>query len=181
MAGNDKATLFRPDDVVITLQEQEYRLVYDLNAFIEIEKIYDSVDSVLQMLLGATDGELPVIMYEDKEIEPDNVFVGEITLSAFILGNMPKKRATKHADTLNLLYIGLMHDYAIYNEHEEITGYSISKAKIGSMVTFSNLKEVTSKIVVAILKDLLPPREQEEVKNEEAPAPTRLANKNPEQ
>ena len=43
MAGNDKATLFRPEDVVITLQEQEYRLVYDLNAFIEIEKIYDYV------------------------------------------------------------------------------------------------------------------------------------------
>lgn len=164
---NEKTKLFKPDDLVITLGEDQFRLVYDLNAFCELEKIYDSVDTVLQMLLG-TDAapDLNQVRYNGALVIADEITIANIPLSMYI-SQINTKRTAKHADTLNLLWAGLLHDHAIYNEHEEITGYTISKTKLGSMVTFKNLRQINAQIVIALLRDLLPPGD--ESKNEEAP------------
>ena len=54
--ANEKAAIFKPNDVVIQLAEDySVRLVYDLNAFCELEKLYDSVDAVIQMILGTAE------------------------------------------------------------------------------------------------------------------------------
>ena len=66
----------------------------------------------------------------------------------------------KHTDTLNLLWAGCLHDAAIYNSFGEITGYTVSKARLGAEVTFRNLREVNGKIITAILRDLLPQDEK---------------------
>jgi len=165
---NDLTKLFKPDDVVIELDGEKYRLVYDLNAFCEIEKIYDSVDTVLQMLLGTANiPELDKVTYNDAPVNADEIAIDGVPLTEYIVKNSTVKKA-KHADTLNLLWAGLLHDHAIYDEFDEIKGYSISKAKVGAAVTFKNLREINAQIVLALLRDLLPPAD-ENTKNATAP------------
>lgn len=167
---NATTTLFKPTDVVLKLgeagDEKQYRLIYDLNAFCELEKMYDSVDSVLQMLLGVNETpDMNEVTYKGEPVLAEDVQVAGTALASYI-AKVNNKKEAKHADTLNLLWIGTLHDHAVYNDFDEITGYSISKAKLGAIVTFKNLREVNAKIVTAILRDLLPP--VNEAKNEEA-------------
>lgn len=171
--ANELASLFKPDDIKVKLNDEEYRLVYDLNALCELEKQYPSVDHVLQMLLGTPEtGNLGKVTYQGDTLDPEEVFIGDNTLAEYIMKNETADKA-KHSDTLNLLHAGLLHDHTTFNEDGEVTGYTISKAKVGSMVTFKNLREVNAQIVMAILRDLLPPQD-EESKNEEAPATPKL-------
>ena len=53
---NDDASVFKPDDVTVTIAGKEYRLIYDLNAFCEMEKMYDSVDRILNIKSKAWSG-----------------------------------------------------------------------------------------------------------------------------
>ena len=171
--ANELASLFKPDDIKVKLNDKEYRLVYDLNALCELEKQYPSVDHVLQMLLGSPEvTNIGRVTYQGDKVDSDDINVGEITLTEYITKNEASDKA-KHSDTLNFLHAGLLHDHTIFNEDGEVTGYTISKAKVGSMVTFKNLREVNAQIVMAILRDLLPPQD-EESKNEEAPAAPKL-------
>lgn len=163
---NEDASVFKPDDVTVTIAGKEYRLIYDLNAFCEMEKIYDSVDSVLQMLLGvSTNTDLTKVTFKGAPVNAEDITVADLPLTAYI-GKINKTKEAKHTDTLNLLWLGCLHDYTLYDEHEEIKGYSISKAKLGAGVTFKNLREVNGKILTAILRDLVP---SDSVKNAEAP------------
>lgn len=175
---NKETLVFKPDDIIITLDGKDYRLVYDLNAFCELEKIYDSIDYILQLLLGTPSiPDTGDITYNGAVVNPDEILIGETPLTTFILQNAPQEARAKHVDTRNLLWAGLLHDHAIYDEHEEIVGYTISKHQVGSMVSFKNLREINAQIVLAILRDLLPPGEEE--KNEEAPVrePIQLVSK----
>jgi len=158
---NESAAIFKPDDVVVTLEGQDYRLVYDLNSFCELEKIYDSIDSMLSQLLGAKKPTLENLTYLAKPVNPEDIKVGEETLVDYV-AKPTKSREIKYSDTLNLFWAGCLHDAAIFNGFNEITGYKISKAKLGSLITFSNMREINVKIVAAILRDLIP-------KNVEAP------------
>ena len=163
---NENAAVFRPDDVVVKLDEKEYRLIYDLNAFCEMEKIYDSVDSVLQMLLGTSAvPDLSKVTVKGEATNPDEVMIADVTLTTYI-NKVNRVKEAKHTDTLNLLWIGCLHDHTIFDDFGEIKGYTIAKAKLGACVTFKNLREVNGKILTAILQDLVP---SEEVKNAEAP------------
>lgn len=166
---NESAAVFKPTDSVITLGDVDYRLVYDLNAFAELEKIYDSVDSILQMLLGTSNApDLETITYKGNKAEASDILVAGTPLSIY-LEKLNKVREAKHTDTLNLLWAGCLHDAAIYNSFGEITGYTVTKARLGAQVTFKNLRDVNAKILATILRDLLPP---EEVKNAAAPEET---------
>lgn len=166
--NNRLATLFKPEDVQVELNGEKYRLVYDLNALCELETQYESVDYILQMLLGNPEAvNADLVEYMGEKIDPKEVTIGTQTLEAYIMRHEVTAKA-KHVDTLNLLHAGLLHDHTEFNEDGEITGYTISKAKVGSMVTFKNLREINAQIVMAILRDLLPPQD-EDSKNEEAP------------
>lgn len=163
---NENAAVFKPDDVIVKIGDVDYRLIYDLNAFCEMEKLYDSVDSVLQMLLG-TSGvpDLEKVTYKGAEVDPNDVMIGTEFLTNYI-NRINKVKEARHTDTLNLLWLGCLHDYTEFDEHGEIKGYTLAKATLGSKVTFRNLREVNGKILTALLRDLVP---SEEVKNAEAP------------
>lgn len=172
--ANENAAIFKPDDVVIELAEDyKVRLVYDLNAFCELEKIYDSVDSVIQMVLGTQENVDPEKLLTQVRIGDMPVDGKTITIAGTPLLDYLKKvhtKQAKHGDTLNLLWAGCLHDAAQYDQHDEITGYNISKSKLGSYVTFRNLREINAKIIVALLRDLIPPKNAEEPVEEELPA-----------
>ena len=171
--ANEKAAIFKPNDVVIQLAEDySVRLVYDLNAFCELEKLYDSVDAVIQMILGTAESVDPQklltqVKCGDMFIEGDKVTIAGTPLVEY-LSKVHAKQA-KNEDTLNLLWAGCLHDAAQYNEHDEIIGYNVSKAKLGSYVTFKNLREVNAKIITALLRDLLPAKNVEEAPVEAQP------------
>lgn len=165
---NNTAAIFKPDTITVELQGEEYALVYDLNAFCELEKMYDSVDDILQMLFGtASEDKSSVVSYNGTIINSDSVLIDDVPLSTYIAVNI-KKLTSKHTDTRNLLWAGMIHKFAVYDADGEITGYTLSKAKVGTMVTFKNLRQVNARVVTALLRDLFPA--DDEAKNALAPA-----------
>lgn len=168
---NDSVKNFKPDDVTIELGDKKLRLIYDLNSFCELEKIYDSIDDVIKMLLGAEDDfDLSNVTYCDAPALASDIKVGGLPLEE-ILKKVPSNTKPRSVDTLNLLWAGCLHDNAIYNEFGEITGYSIKKDELGALVNFTNIGKVTSGILVAILRDLMPatPDNDTDEKNAEVP------------
>ena len=163
---NDKAAIFKPDDIVIDFGDDfKVRLVYDLNSFCELEKMYDSVDTVIQMVLGTQEGVDPNALLTqvkcgDAFIDGNLITVAGTPLVEY-LSKVHAKQA-KHVDTLNLLWAGALHDHAIYDDNDDIVGYSITKKRLGSYVTFKNLREVNAKIILALLRDLIPAKNVEE-------------------
>lgn len=178
MEATNTAKFFKPDDIKVTLGDKEYRIVYDLNAFCELEKKYGSLDTILDLVLGKpSDVTVTVRMPSDDgqitlhdNFDTNNIVVGTTPLTA-LLPRLTEAKQSTLSDTLELLYAGLMHDTAIYNQHDEITGYSITKARIGSRVTLNNVREINSQIALALLRDLIP-AQSDESKNVEAPKPT---------
>jgi hypothetical protein len=153
---NETAAIFKPSVVSITLGDKEYTLKYDMNAFCELEKFYDSIDSIIQMLLGTgSEVNLGNVAYNGITIAPDDITIDKIPMSSFMKAQNQIKTA-KHADTLRLLWAGTLHDHAIFDEYGEITGYTISRAELGKYIGFANLREVNNKIATAILQDLIP-------------------------
>ena len=74
---NETTKLFKPDAVTVDVDGTEYRLVYDLNSFCELEKMYDSIDSILQMLLGGNNPpDLAKVTYCDAAVLADDIKVG---------------------------------------------------------------------------------------------------------
>lgn len=166
----NKALTFKADDVKIKLGDKEYRLVYDLNAFCELEKTYGSIDKILQLILGnPNEPQDRSVTVDGKEVDVNTVTVGGKPLAVLLDDMLGKRTSATHTDTLNLLYAGTMHDAAQYNAHDEIIGYGTSKAKLGSMVTLANVREVNAAIVAALLRDLVPAKNADEGKNTEAP------------
>lgn len=161
----EKQNIFKPEPVKLNLDGDEYALYYDLNAFCEMEKIYSSVDSVLQMLLGTdTKPDLNMVTYCDAPCLADDIKIAGIPLSEYI-GRLDTAREAKHSDTLNLLWIGCLHDHTVYDDDGNPTKYTISKAQLGAKVTFRNLREVNAKIVAALLRDLIPAVDEAAGKN----------------
>lgn len=166
MSVENSATIFKSSDIKVKLGDVEYRLVYDMNSFIELEKIYPTVDIVIQLVLGkSNDSAPPVVTYNGGDVLADEISVDGVPLSE-VLKKQRDIQATQK-DTLNILFAGLLHDTAIYNSFDEITGYTVSKTKIASQITFKNLREINTQIVLALLQDLVPA--EGETKNAEAP------------
>lgn len=166
---------FKPKPVMLTLGGTDYELIYDLNAFCEMETLYDSVDSVIQMLMGAPAPDLSKVTYNEAPVMPDDVKVDGKPLTEYI-NQLNNKTKAKYKDTLNLLWLGLLHDHTEYDADGEVSKYTITKAKLGSMVTLTNLREVNTKIMTAILRDLLPAlvEAQTGAKNEETQETTEV-------
>lgn len=172
--ANENAAIFKPDDVVVNLSDDyQVRLVYDLNAFCELEKIYDSVDAVIQMVLGAQENVDPEKLLTQVKVGEMPIDGKTVTIAGTPLLDYIKKvhvKQAKHEDTLNLLWAGCLHDAAQYDQHDEICGYNVSKSKLGSYVTFRNLRDINAKIIVALLRDLIPPKNVEPSAEEAQPA-----------
>lgn len=157
---NPKAQLFKPERIMIKLGDTEYELRFDLSAFCELEKTYRSTDELLQMLLGtAMNPDINKVTYCDAPVLADDVKVDQVPLSAYIAKNTNTAKAGQQ-ETLNLLWAGCLHNHQILNEQAEVTGYSITKAKLGSLVSLKNIAEVNAKIMEAILRDLIPDQEK---------------------
>lgn len=150
---------FKPQPVMVTLgkpgEEQDYELLFDLNAFCEMETMYESVDSVIQMLMGAPAPDLDKVKYNGAKVLAQDITIDGKPLSDYI-NQLANRSKAKYKDTLNLLWLGVLHDHTVYDEDGEVKKYTITKAKLGSMVTLTNLREVNAKIMTAILRDLLP-------------------------
>lgn len=158
---NELAALFKSDEITFVLDGEEFRLVYDLNAFCELEKIYPSMDDVLQLLFGTgAIPELDTVTYNGAQIRPEEVMIGRVPLTEYILKVSPSKQA-KSADTRNLLWAGCLHDSAVYDDFGEISRYTVSKTKLASAITFKNLREINAKIITAIIRDITPKAEDE--------------------
>ena len=163
---NEDTLVFKPDDVTVELDGTVYRLYFDLNSFCEMEKIYESVDSVLQMLLGTSAvPDMSRVVYKNEPVEASDITISGESLVAYI-NKINNVKAAKHSDTLNMLWLGCLHDHSIIDENGEIIGYSITKSKLGAGVTFKNLREVNGKILMVMLRDLIPPTS---AKNAEVP------------
>lgn len=150
---------FKPQPVLLKLgkpgEEQDYELLYDLNAFCEMETMYESVDSVIQMLMGAPAPDLDKVTYNGAKVLAQDIMVDGRPLADYI-SQLANRSKAKYKDTLNLLWLGVLHDHTIYDQDGEVAKYTITKAKLGSMVTLTNLRDVNAKIMTAILRDLLP-------------------------
>lgn len=168
--AENSANAFKPKPVVVTLGGKEYTLVYDLNAYCEMETMYPSVDYVVQMLLGTPAPDLAKVTYMDGPVQADDIKIDGQPLSQYIskLADTPK---AKYKDTLNLLWLGVLHDHTEFDEDGEVVRYTIKKGVLGKDVTLQNLREVNQAIMTAILRDLLPAlvgARQEDAKNAEA-------------
>lgn len=154
---NEAVNNFKPITISVVLGENEYVLKYDLNAFCEMERIYDSVDDVLKMLLGTDDvPDLDAVTYCDAPVLASDIAIAGVPLSEYIQKFNRGVRAPKHEDTRNLLWLGVLHDHSVFDEHGEIVGYTIGKAELGKHITLSNMREVNAKIVTVLLRDLIP-------------------------
>ena len=168
---NETVKPFKSEPVIIEFDNGEsFDISFDMNAFCEMEKVYGSVDTVLQMILGTgTAPDMSKVTYCDAPCLATDIKVGGILLSEYIskLSEVPK---AKHSDTLNLLWFGCLHDHTLYDDDGNVLKYTISKSHLGSLVNFRNLHEVNGKIVTSILRDLLPAmaEAQENLKNAEA-------------
>lgn len=149
----NSATIFKPENITIELGGDTYSIVFDMNAFCELEKIYKTIDAVIKKVLGKSTQEHKVF-YKDELVEASAITVDGKPLVS-ILATDDDSAATA-SDTLNILYCGLMHDLAIYNEHDEITGYKKSKREIASCITFKNIRDVNIKLAMAFIQDLVP-------------------------
>jgi len=160
--------VFRPNDTVFELNGNKYRLVYDMLAFCELEKIYGSVDEVLGMLFGDVAQKLePAVTYNDSPINIEEVKIDNVPLALVLAEKDKQQRVAKHSDTLELIWAGMLHDNAIYNSDDEIIGYKLTKRRVAEAMTFRNYRELNVKIVEAIMKDLAPGLGEGETKNEE--------------
>ena len=162
----NSSSLFKHEPVTIELGGNTYEIVFDMNAFCELEKIYKSVGNVLKKVLGSGRKEHKVF-YKDALIEAADVAVDGQSL-ALLLTQLDRQNDEESTatvtDTLNILYCGIMRDIAIYNEHDEITGYKISKAASGRCIDLKKIAECNLKIATVMMRDLLPT--EAEAKNE---------------
>lgn len=159
----NSATVFKPEPVQVTFGDNTYNIMFDMNAFVELEKIYSTVGSVIKKVLGNSKKEHTVTI-DGKKADPSTIMVDSAPLTQFLAKLDSEDSETTTSDTLNILYCGLMHDLAIYNEHDEIVGYKVSKQRIASYINFKNLKEINFKLVLAFIRDLVP--SENEAKNE---------------
>jgi hypothetical protein len=167
MEGNEAAKLFKPEPITVKLGDKEYRLVYDLNALCELEKIYGSVATILQMILGTGEvGDYTKITYCGAPCKAEDIVIDGTPLTVF-LEKQAKVKTAGYEDTRNLLWAGCLYDHAIFDKHDEIVGYSISKTRLGREIGFHNIQDINQQILVAFLRDMVPPGEQE--KNVEVP------------
>lgn len=173
--GENSATVFKPEPITITLGDETYSIVFDMNAFCELEKTYRTIDTVIKKVLGKSRKE-HTVLYKGKAVDAAEITVDGKALFAVLADlDTDADTATTASDTLNILYCGIMRDLAIYNEHDEITGYRKTKKDIASLITFRNLREVNVKVAMAFIQDLVPT--VAETKNEtgaEAEAPQAL-------
>lgn len=181
---NEKAAIFKPDPVEVELApDYKVTLVYDLNALCELEKIYDSIDQVIQMILGTNeDVDVNKLMTQvkcgDQFIEGKDVTIAGTPLMKYLTAVHVKQ--ARMTDTLNLLWAGTLHDNAKYDENDELIGYTVSKHKLGSYVTFRNMRVINAAIVTAILRDLVPAKNvTEPAAPQEAPAQDNKESKEP--
>ena len=170
---NNKILNFKPKAISVELGETTYNLMFDLNAFCEMEKLYDSVDDVLQMLLGGGDDipDLTRVTYCEAPCLAADIAIAGVPLTAYIEKNSKKIREAKHEDTRNLLWLGCLHDHTEFDAEGNVVRYTIGKGELAKHITLRNMRDINTKIVTAILQDLIPATNGADPNVETAEAP----------
>lgn len=170
---NNKILNFKPQAISVDLGDTTYNLCYDLNAFCEMEKIYDSVDEVLQMLLGGGDDipDLTRVTYCEAPCLAADIAIAGVPLAVYIEKNSKKIREAKHEDTRNLLWLGCLHDHTEFDAEGNVVRYTIGKGELAKHITLRNMRDINTKIVTAILQDLIPATNGADPNVETAEAP----------
>ena len=66
--------LFKPDDIVVEINNRKETIVFDMDAVLEIEKLYGSIDTVFKMLFSqATDNHVVKVNGIETDINTDTV------------------------------------------------------------------------------------------------------------
>lgn len=165
-----KLQLFKPSDIVIDIGGKKEKIKFDMNAVLELEAIYGSIDYVFKMLFSATN-ETHVVKVDGEEIDITKVTVDDAPLVQLLQKQDAADRAIKTTikDTVALLWVGLLHEHAKRDEDGEIVSCDITKGMLRESISFKNqLAEVNTKIVSALIRDLIAPDNadnQGEIKN----------------
>lgn len=155
---NNKILNFKPQPISVELDGKTYNLCFNLNAFCEMEKLYDSVDEVLQMLLGGGDDipDLTRVTYCEAPCLATDISIAGVPLAVYIEKYSKKIREAKHEDTRNLLWLGCLHEYTEFDSEGNIVRYTLGKGELAKHITLRNMREINTKIVTALLQDLIP-------------------------
>ena len=71
--AENSSAVFKPKPVELELNGEKYTLVYDLNAFCEMETMYDSVDTVINMLMGTPAPDISKVTYCDAPCQSSDI------------------------------------------------------------------------------------------------------------
>lgn len=152
--------LFKPDDITVELNGKKEALVYDMNAVLEIEEIYGSIDTVFKMLFSQAES-THTVKVNGEETDINTILVDEIPLIQFLQAEDNKaKSAIK--DTINLLWIGLLHNHTKRDDDGDIISCDITKAQVRTGISFKKLAELNLQVVSALIRDLIAPDKEEE-------------------
>jgi hypothetical protein len=145
-----KAANIRIKPVELELNGEKYLIKYDMNALIELEDIYDSIEDAVEAMSGIKvyneDGN--PTMEDEKDKDGNIVFEED--------GVTPKKvqkRKFKIKPIRDFLWCGLL----AYHK-------GITQEKVTSLLSFIDLKEIVEKLTEA-LNRAMPVVKEDEVKN----------------
>lgn len=161
-----KLQLFKPNDIVVGIKDKKEKIVFDMNAVLEIEKVYGSIDTVFKMLFTQTTDN-HVVKVNGIVADINTITVDDKPLIQHLQAEDASSKATIK-DTINLLWIGLLHNHAKRDEDGEIISCDLPKSDIRESISFKKLAEVNTQIVSALIRDLIAPDEennQGELKN----------------
>lgn len=158
--------LFKPDDITIDISGKRERIVFDMDAILEMEKIYGSIDTVFKMLFSqTTDNHVVKVNGIDTDIHA--ITVDDTPLIQHLQVEDANAKSTIK-DTINLVWIGLLHNHTKRDNDGEIISCDITKAQVRAGISFKKLAEVNMQIVSALIRDLIAPdkaEDQGEIKN----------------
>ena len=162
-----KLQLFKPTDIVLDVNGKKEKIVFDMNAVLELEKLYGSIDTVFKMLFTqAADNHVVKVAGVDTDINTITVD-GSPLVQHLRVEDASTKSTIK--DTINLLWVGLLHNHAKRDEDGEIISCDITKGMLRENISFKKqLAEVNTQIVSALIRDLIAPDNEEaqgEIKN----------------
>lgn len=147
--------LFKPTDVIVEVAGKKEVIVFDMNAVLEMEKMYGSVDAVLKMLFSQASATY-MVKVDGADVAIDSVTVNDTPLLQHLQSADAVAKSTIK-DTINLLWIGLLHNHTKRDEDGEIISCDISKSTLREQLPFKKLAEVNTKIVTALIRDLIAP------------------------
>ena len=157
--------LFKKDDITIDFAGKKEAIIFDMNAVLELEAMYGSIDTVFKMLFSQAPADKPVIKVNGEIVDILSITVDDEPLIQRLQAiNAHNAEQTKSGikDTINLLWVGLLHNHAKRDEDGEIISCDLTRRMFRNELSFKNqLSEINTQIVSALIRDLIAPDSEE--------------------